>query len=238
MRKRATKSSRWNGQQACQGGSAAGFVVRHDHLADGADALGVEEHVLGAAEADAFGAELAGGLGVERGFGVGADLHAAGLSAHSIRVPKSPERAGSIIGDAADEDLAGGAVEGDGVAGVDGVAAGTDGLGVVIDGEAPCPGDAGPAHAAGDDGGVAGHAAAGGDDAAGGVHAVDVLGAGLDAHQDDGFALGGAGFGLVGAEHDGAARRRRGWRAGPCRAACGGPWGRAWDAATGRARSG
>ena len=34
--------------------------------------VGVEEHVLGAAEADALGAELARGFGVERGLGVGA----------------------------------------------------------------------------------------------------------------------------------------------------------------------
>ncbi len=37
---------------------AAGEVGRQDHLADGVDALGVEEHVLGAAETDALGAEL------------------------------------------------------------------------------------------------------------------------------------------------------------------------------------
>ena len=52
---------------------------------------------------------------------------------------------------------------------------------------------------------MAGHAAAGGDDALGGVHAVDVFGAGLDADEDDGFALGGAHLGFVGVEDGGAA---------------------------------
>ena len=61
-------------------------VVGDDHLLDGELALlgigGVlevlEEHVLGAAEADALGAELDGLLGVVRGVGVGADLEACG----------------------------------------------------------------------------------------------------------------------------------------------------------------
>ena len=54
----------------------------------------------------------------------------------------------------------------------------------VVDAQLAGAGDAGPAHAARDHGGVAGHAAARGQDAGGGVHAVDVLRAGLDPHQD------------------------------------------------------
>jgi hypothetical protein len=49
---------------ARQRGAAAGLVFGQDHLAHGADALGVEEHVLGAAEADALGAELPRRLGI------------------------------------------------------------------------------------------------------------------------------------------------------------------------------
>ncbi len=56
-------------------------VVGQDHLAHRDDALGIEEHVLGAAQADAFGAEIAGDARIERGFGIGAHLHAAHLSA-------------------------------------------------------------------------------------------------------------------------------------------------------------
>jgi hypothetical protein len=56
---------------------APGRVVGQDHLAHGLDALLLEEHVLGAAQADPLGAEGAGRARVERGVGVGADLHGA-----------------------------------------------------------------------------------------------------------------------------------------------------------------
>ncbi len=100
-------------QQARQRGAAAGFGVGDDHLPHRQDALRVEEHVFGAAQADALGAELAGGFGVQRRFGVGAHAHAA------VLVGPFHQRA-EIAGhrrldhrDGADEDLAGGAVEGD-----------------------------------------------------------------------------------------------------------------------------
>ena len=54
-----------------------------------------------------------------------------------------------------------------------------------IDAERTGAGYARPAHAARDDRRVAGHAAARGQDADGRVHAVDVLRAGLGAHEDD-----------------------------------------------------
>ena len=77
----------------------------------------------------------------------------------------------------------------------------------------PAPADAGPPHAARDDGGVARHAAAHRQNALGGVHAVNVLGAGLDAHQDDRFAAARRRLGLIGREHDlargGAGRGRQ-----------------------------
>ena len=168
--------------------------------------------MLGARQADAFGAELARGLGVERGFGVSAHAHAAHFVGPGHELGEVAGQARFDHGHGADEDLAGGAIERDGLAGADANAAGAEGLRAVVDGEAAGAGDAGAAHAAGDHGGVAGHAAAGGDDALGGVHAVDVLGAGLDAHQDHRLAFGGAHLGLVGAEHGdaaGGARARR-----------------------------
>ena len=48
------------------------FVARQNHGLHVRDALLGEEHVLGAAQADAFGAELAGDLGVARDIGIGA----------------------------------------------------------------------------------------------------------------------------------------------------------------------
>ena len=68
-------------------------------------------------------------------------------------------------------------------------AAGGHGLRAIVDAQRAGAGDAGLAHAARDHGGMRGHAAARGQDALGGVHAVDVLGRGLDAHQDDLAAL-------------------------------------------------
>ena len=68
-------------------------------------------------------------------------------------------------------------------------------------------GDAGAPHAACHDGRVAGHAAPRRDDAARRVHAVDVLGAGFLAHQDDGVAQLVQPLGLVGVEDDLAGRR-------------------------------
>ncbi len=73
---------------------------------------------------------------------------------------------------------------------------------LVVDEDVVAAGHAGLAHAAGDDGRVAGHAAAGGEDALGDVHAADVLGAGLDADEDDLLALLGPGLGVLGGEDD------------------------------------
>src|SRR3546814_16669337 len=63
-------------------------------------------------------------------------------------------------------------------------------------------GDAGTAHAARDDRGVAGHPAARGEDAPCLVHAVDVLRAGLGADEDDRLDPSRRLFGAVGVEHD------------------------------------
>jgi hypothetical protein len=55
------------------------FIAGDDHLAHGGDAVALEEHVLGAAEPDALGAEVAGDPRVARRIGVGAHLEAAVL---------------------------------------------------------------------------------------------------------------------------------------------------------------
>ena len=46
-------------QKLGERGAAALLVIGQDHLAHGDDAVGFEEHMFGAAEADAFGAEFA-----------------------------------------------------------------------------------------------------------------------------------------------------------------------------------
>ena len=61
-----------HGQHLGERLAAAGLVVGADHLAHGEDAAFLEEHVLGAAEPDALGAELAGLARLARRVGVGA----------------------------------------------------------------------------------------------------------------------------------------------------------------------
>ena len=118
MRNSSTKSSRWNGSSLASAARRPRSSLGHDHLPHRADALGIEEHVLGAAEADALGAELARGLRVERRLGVGAHAEPAASSAHSISLAKSPDSGGLDHRDGAHEHLAGGAVERDRLAGV------------------------------------------------------------------------------------------------------------------------
>ncbi len=74
--KSSTKSARCIGRSFASARAAARLVVGEDHLAHRDDAVALEEHVLGAAEADALGAEAARGARVERRVGVGAHLHA------------------------------------------------------------------------------------------------------------------------------------------------------------------
>jgi hypothetical protein len=54
-------------------------VLVEDHPLHVRQAVLLEEHVLGAAEADALGAVLSGALGVDRVVGVGPHLEAAGV---------------------------------------------------------------------------------------------------------------------------------------------------------------
>ena len=66
-------------QQLVQRGAPIGFVVGEDHPLDDRDAAFAEEHVLGAAQADAAGAERVGELRLIGQVGVGADAHPAEL---------------------------------------------------------------------------------------------------------------------------------------------------------------
>ena len=77
IRKISAKSPRWAGSSLSSARAAAGLVLGEDHLADVGDPLGVEEHMLGAAQADPLGAELARGAAIERRLGIGADPEAA-----------------------------------------------------------------------------------------------------------------------------------------------------------------
>jgi hypothetical protein len=66
-----------HGQELGERPAATALVVRDDHLAHRVDAIPVEEHVLGAAEPDALGAEAARDARIVRRVGVGAHLEPA-----------------------------------------------------------------------------------------------------------------------------------------------------------------
>ena len=171
--------------------------------------------MLGAAEADAFGAELDGGAGVVRGIAVDADAE---LAERIRPAHQGAEFAGHRRLDhrhPPGQHLAQRTVDGDDVAGLEGAPADAHGAAAVIDADRAATGNAGLAHAARDHRGMRGHAAAGGQDAFGGVHAVNVFGAGLDPHQDHLMAIGLQLGRFVGREHDFAGgRARRGRQAG------------------------
>ena len=194
-------------QQLGERGAPAFFGLGEDHLAHRDDALALEEHVLGAAQADAFGAEAARGARVERRLGVGAHLHAAHPVGPCISVANSPVISGLTIGTAPTSTwpVAPSMVMTSPFFSVTPPA--LHRLRRVVDADRAGAGDAGLAHAARDDRRVRGHAAAGRQDALGGVHAVDVLGRGLDAHQHHLVAGRLQRLGLVGGEDDLAARR-------------------------------
>ena len=159
--------------------------VRADHAADGADALALEEHVLGAAQADALSAELAGLSGVVGGVGVGADLQAAVLVTPAHDTAELAADGGVGGGHRAVIDVTGGAVQGDPIALHIGLAGQLKLLVGLVHLDLTTAGDAALAHAAGHDGGVGGHAAANGQNALSGLHALDVLRRGLQADQND-----------------------------------------------------
>ena len=215
-------------QQLAERGLALVVGVGEDQLLDHLAAL-TEEHVLGAAQADALGAEAPGAQRVLGVVGVGPYPQ----PADPVRVRHDPVHGGDqlvgVVGarvhpalevlddrgrhdrDLTEVDLAGGAVDGDDVALLDDgarptVIAAALGVDLQLLGAA----DTGLAHAAGDDGGVRGLAAAGGQDALGGDHAVQVVGVGLAADQDDLLAGAGPLDGRVRVEDGLADRRARG----------------------------
>ena len=204
-----------HGQDLGQRPAPAGLVVGADHLAHGEDAALIEEHVLGAAQPDALGAEVARLARLAWRVGIGPDAERARRVRPLHHLCEVARQLGLTHLDAALEHLALAAVDGDDVALAQGPAGDRHGAGFVVDAQRPGAAHARPAHAPGDHGSVAGHAAARGEDAGRRVHAVDVLGAGLDAHQDHLPALGFHRLGLVGVEHDLArGRARRGRQAG------------------------
>ena len=184
-----------------------------DHAAHHRQAVLAEEHVLGAAQADALGARACGRWPRRRRcrrWSARPGGPCGSRRPTTSTVAKAAGGLAAVSGTWPGHHDARAAVEGDPVALGEGHAPGAhravaqaEHLGADHRRLAPTPGH---------DGGVADQAAPGGEDALGGQHAVHVLGRGLVAHQDDLLAPLGRGGGVVGAEVDLPDRRAR---AGP-----------------------
>ena len=214
----ADKVGALHGQQLLEGVAALLLVLGQNHGAHVLDAAFGKEHVLGAAQADAFGAEQARLLGVAGDVGVGANPE----PAHRVDPAHELDQVG-IVGprrnglELAVDDAAGGAVERNPIALLEGLALDAEFLAGFVDGAVAGAGHAALAHAAGNDGRVRRHAAARGENAGGNFHAADVLRRGFAADQDDGgiVAIGVVLDGVLGGEDDLADRRAgRGGQAG------------------------
>ena len=213
------KSSRWNGRSLASAALRPLAVVREDHLAHRRDPLLLEEHVLRPAQADPLRPEASGDARVERRVRVGAHLHRPRLVGPDHQLAELAAERRAHGRHRALVEVAGAAVDRDDVAlaqrhrvgGAAALVVDRDGhrLRRVVDRDGAHARDARLAHPTRDDRGVARHASARREDPAGRLHPVDVLGRRLDAHEDDRLALPRAALGLVGAEHDVAARRAR-----------------------------
>ena len=141
--------------------------------------------MLGTAKTNALCAEGKCLRGIVRGIGVGTHIENAELVCPVHQAVKVAGNCGSSRLDLFAVDVAGGAVDGDPVAFFEGLAGELKLLVCLVHLDCAAAGDAAGAHAAGNDSRVGGHAAANGQNALCVVHALDVLGAGLQTDQDD-----------------------------------------------------
>ena len=215
-RKMPSKSPCCSGSNLASAFLRSSNVVGEDHLADGDDAIAFEEHVLGAAEADAIGAEGDGVFDLIGLIGVGAEaelailvgqLHQRVVILERFALARIERFADEhllefAVGgfDRAVEHFAGGAVDADGIAFAERDAFAGERAGVIVDVNIAGAGDADFAHLAGDQGRMAGNTAAAGENAFGSDHAAKIFRAGFDAGEDNFFAAVGPLFGLGGAE--------------------------------------
>ncbi len=174
------------------------------------DALRGEEHALGAAKANAFGAEAVAVVGVGDGVGVDTDLKATVFVGPAHEAAEVSAEVGGNHLDGAFVNETSGPVDGEDVAFVVDFVTDGEGLGFFVDDDLGGAGDAAFAHGTGDDRGVGGHAAASGEDSLGVDHADDVLGGGLGADEDDFLASIMPFFALIGIEDNGAGSGTRG----------------------------
>ena len=198
----AVEVARLSLEQLLDGFLANLFVLVQDEGLNDLLAL-AQEHMLGAVEANALGAEVAGKLRVGRVVGVGANAQAAILVGP---FQNGVEVAGELRHnqvDSAQNNDAGGAVERNHVALVNhDIGAGKRGFLLLgVDLELLNAADARSAHATGNNGSMAGLAAMAGENTLGGDHASEVVGSGLPANEHALLAFFGGLHSVGGREH-------------------------------------
>ena len=188
--------------------AALGLGGGEDHRHHVGQAALLEEHVLGAAEPDPLGAERPGLGGIARDVRVRAHLEAAdGVGPFHEDGELAPHLRGQRRR-LAEHHLSGRAVERDPVTLLHRGVAGSEAMGPLVELKLRGAAHARLPHAARHDGGVAREPTRGGEDPLRRVHAVNVVGGGLLAHQDD-LLLAPARGGRVGVEHHAPDRRSR-----------------------------
>ncbi|HEY5000042.1 MAG TPA: hypothetical protein VII36_12890, partial [Usitatibacter sp.] len=190
--------------QLGQRSTAPRDIARDNHLAHGVDPVTLEEHVLGTAEADAFGPEPAGDPSVLRRVGVGADAKATNLVGPSeqssvrrvgwrvFRAARAPNDRNDFAwdgGQIAEVHAASRPVDGDPIPLVNGQVSDAETAVVEAHLELLASDDRALTHTACDNRGVAGHAAARREDRARRNDAVEVLGGSFFAHEDHSLAV-------------------------------------------------
>ena len=189
------------GKKLIQRGDSLLHVVGDDHLLDGQAAfLGIEEHVLGPAEAYPFGAQLDGLTGIVGRVGVGPDPEAADLVGPLEKGLKLLAGFGFDQLETADEDFAGGSVQSEGIALLDDLLSHLETPLLIIHIHLLATDDAALPPTPGDDGGVGGLSPCGGENTLGGVHPPDVFGRGLFPDEDNAHAFGGHSLRVFGVE--------------------------------------
>ncbi len=189
------------GQEPIEGGAPRRFVVREDHLLDDRQALLAEEHVLGAAEADALCAELARFHCVGGRVRVRVHLEPANIVCPAEdRLEVLVDPGGNELDRSQDHDAAA-AVDGDHVALGDLVSTDSRDPALEVDRQLAATGNAGLAHPAGDQRRVRGDATVGGENALRCDQTVDVVRARLPANEDHVLAAVRPRLGAVCIEH-------------------------------------
>ena len=142
------------GQQLGQRCAPALLVGCQDHLAHRGNPGTVEEHMFGAAQANALGAEITRHLAVERGFRIGADAKPPDLVGPDHQHAEIADQFRLDRRNAADHDLAVAAVDGQHVTFPELAVADFHDLRFIVDRDGAGPGNTRSSHAPGNHGGV------------------------------------------------------------------------------------